>query len=133
MHVQFHNSKQSQECIQASQAKRLPHPVSSPYLAPSDFCLFGYVKEKLTAFHCTTRDELKSAIITIVAEIDREPLLAVFHSWLEWLEWAMKRSGESFNKSKGVQHFSFETHRQQGRLRTYEAPINGKDSLFGDS
>jgi hypothetical protein len=63
-----HNSKQSQECIQASKAKRLPHPVSSPDLAPSDFFLFSYLKEKLTAFHCTTRDELKSAIITIFNE-----------------------------------------------------------------
>jgi hypothetical protein len=82
-----HNSKQSQECIQASKAKRLPHPVSSPDLAPSDFFIFGYLKEKLTAFHCTTRDELKSAIITIFNEIDTETLLAVFNSWLERLEW----------------------------------------------
>jgi hypothetical protein len=40
-----HNSKQSQECIQASKAKRLPHPVYRPDLAPSDFFLFGYLKE----------------------------------------------------------------------------------------
>jgi hypothetical protein len=40
-----HNSKQSQECIQASKAKRLPHPVYGPGLAPSDFFLFGYLKE----------------------------------------------------------------------------------------
>jgi transposase len=46
-----HNSKQSQECIQASKAKPLPHSVDSPDLAPSDFFLFGYLTEKLTAFH----------------------------------------------------------------------------------
>jgi hypothetical protein len=49
-----HNSKQSQQRIQASHVKRLLHPVDSPDLASSDFFLFGYLKEKLTAFHCTT-------------------------------------------------------------------------------
>jgi hypothetical protein len=39
------NSKQSQEYIQASKAKHLPHPVYSTDLAPSDFFLFGYLKE----------------------------------------------------------------------------------------
>jgi hypothetical protein len=80
------NCRQSQECIQASKAKRLPHPVDSPDLAPSDFFLFGYLKENLTVFHCTTRDELKSAIITIVNGIDGETLLAVFDSWFERLD-----------------------------------------------
>jgi hypothetical protein len=52
-----HNSNKSEKCIQPSKAKRLPHPVSSPDLAPSDFFLFGYLKDKLTAFDCTTRNE----------------------------------------------------------------------------
>jgi hypothetical protein len=73
----------------------LPHPVYSPDLAPSGFFLVGYVKEKLTAFHCTTRDEIKSAIITIFNEIDRETLLAVFNSWLERLEWVIKHGGNT--------------------------------------
>jgi hypothetical protein len=32
-HARPHNSKQSQECIQASKAKGLPHPVYNPDLA----------------------------------------------------------------------------------------------------
>jgi hypothetical protein len=39
-----HDSKQSQECIQASKAKHLPHMVDRPDRAPSDFFLFGYFK-----------------------------------------------------------------------------------------
>jgi hypothetical protein len=91
-----HNSKQSQECIQASKAKRLLHPVYRPDFAPSYFFLFGYLREKLTAFYCTTRDELKSAIITIFNEIDRETLLAVFNPWLERPKWVTKHGGEYF-------------------------------------
>jgi hypothetical protein len=72
----------------------LAPPVSRPDLAPSDFFLLAYLKEELTAFHCTTRDELKSAIITILYEIDRETLLIVFNSWLERLEWVIKHSRE---------------------------------------
>jgi hypothetical protein len=75
-----YNSKQSQECIQASKANPLHHPVYRPNLPPSDFFLFGYLKEKLTASHCTNWDELKSAIITIFNEIGRETLRAVFNS-----------------------------------------------------
>jgi hypothetical protein len=41
-----HNSKQSQECTQASKVKRLPNPVYGSDLAPSDFFFFGYLKEK---------------------------------------------------------------------------------------
>jgi histone-lysine N-methyltransferase SETMAR len=96
--ARLHNSKKSLECIQASKAKRLPHPVYSPDLAPSDFFFFGSLKEKLTTFHCTTRDELKSAIITIFNEIDRETLPAVFTLWLEWLERVIRHGGEYFNK-----------------------------------
>jgi hypothetical protein len=75
-----HNSRQSRECIQVSKAKCLPHPVDSPDLAPNDFFFFVYLKEKLTAFDYTTRDEFKGAIITISNEIDRESLRLVFSS-----------------------------------------------------
>jgi hypothetical protein len=81
-----HKCKQSQECIQASKVKRLPHSVYGPDFVPSDFFLFGYLKEKLTAFQCMTRDELKSAIITIFNETERENLPAVFNSWLQRLQ-----------------------------------------------
>jgi hypothetical protein len=75
-------------------SERLPHLVYRPDLAPSDFFLFGYLKDKLTAFHCTTRDELKSVIITIFNEIDRDSLLALFNSWAERLDWVIKHGGE---------------------------------------
>jgi hypothetical protein len=93
-----HNSEQSQECIPASKAKRLPRPFHSPDLAPNDFFLFGSLQEKLTAFHRTTQDEFKSAIIRIFDKIDRETLLAVFTSWLEPLEWVIKHDREYLNK-----------------------------------
>jgi hypothetical protein len=92
-----HNSKQSQECIQASHAKCSSHPVNSPDLASNDFFLFGHLKEKLTAFHSLTGDKLKSAII-IFNEITRETLLSVFSSWRERLEWIIKHGAKYLNE-----------------------------------
>jgi hypothetical protein len=78
----------------------LPHLVSRLDFARSDFFVFGYLKEKLTPFSCTTRDELKSAIIIIFDEIDKEILRAVFNSWFDRFEWVIGRGGESFNQEK---------------------------------
>jgi hypothetical protein len=58
-----HNSESSRNCIQSARAERLPHPLYKPGLAPSDFFLFGYIKEELTDYDCRRREELKSAII----------------------------------------------------------------------
>jgi hypothetical protein len=32
--------------LEATKAKRLSHPAYSPDIAPSDFFIFGYLKEK---------------------------------------------------------------------------------------
>jgi hypothetical protein len=82
----------------------LPHPVDTADLTPSNFSLFDCLKEKLTAFHGTTRYELKSAIITIFSEMGRETLLAVFNSWLERLERVIKHVGQYFIQQQKVQH-----------------------------
>jgi hypothetical protein len=41
-----HNSKLSQECIKASKAGRLSHPVYSPVIVQTDFLLLESLKEK---------------------------------------------------------------------------------------
>jgi hypothetical protein len=57
------------------QALHLPY---SPDLAPSDFCLFGYVKGKLIGYRAETPSELLVRIRVILAEIPQETLNAVF-------------------------------------------------------
>jgi histone-lysine N-methyltransferase SETMAR len=93
-----HNSRRSQERIEATKAKRLPHPAYSPDLAPSDFFLFGYLKEKLTDISCTNRDELKSAIVSLFEEIDKDVLTAVFESWITRVKWVIQKQGEYYHK-----------------------------------
>jgi hypothetical protein len=70
---------------------------SSPYspdLAPSDFFLFGDVKERLMGYRTKTPSELLVRIRVILAEIPRETSSAVFLEWMERLQKCVQVGGE---------------------------------------
>jgi hypothetical protein len=58
--------------------KTAPNPPYSPDLAPSDFCLFGYVKGCLAGFSFENADELLYVVQRVFAGIDKMILQAVF-------------------------------------------------------
>jgi hypothetical protein len=101
----------------------VPHAVYSPDLAPSDFFLLRYLTAKLTAFHCTTLDELKNAIITIFNEIDRVTLLAVFNSWFERLEWGIQHGGNTSLSKKKFNIYIFQLTEKRGGDGLMDPPI----------
>jgi hypothetical protein len=68
--------------------KQAPHLPYSPDLAPSDFCLFGYVKGNLMGCRAETPSELLVRIRVILAEIPRETLNTAF---LEWMDGAIAK------------------------------------------
>jgi hypothetical protein len=77
-------SKVSTDYITRNGMKRAPHPRYSPDLAPSDFCLFGYVKRKLMGYRAENESELFVRIGVSLAEIRRDVLNAVFSSgWID--------------------------------------------------
>jgi hypothetical protein len=117
------NSERVQECILASKAGRLPHPAYSPDLAPSDFFLFGHLKEKVIDYNCETREQLKEAIIEIFNEIPQDALVSVFMSWTKRFRWVIKHEGQYFRKSDKHDHCSLNIHGEKGRVRTYGLPI----------
>jgi hypothetical protein len=80
-----HNSKLSQECIRASEAEQLPHPVHSPDIAPSDFFLFGYIKRKMSEYNCESRQDVLKIIAEFFSQINKARLISVFESWIQWL------------------------------------------------
>jgi len=57
-----HNSKLTITSIENSGFTRLPHPPYSPDLAPSDFSLFGYLKNQLSLKNCRDSSELKGQV-----------------------------------------------------------------------
>jgi hypothetical protein len=66
--------------------KHAPHRPYSPDLAPSDFCLFCYVKGKLMGYRAETPPELLVRIRVTLAEIPWETLNSVFLEWMERLQ-----------------------------------------------
>jgi hypothetical protein len=68
--------------------KQASHPPYSPDLAPSDFCLLGYVKGRLMGYCAETPSEFLVRIRVIPAEIPREILNTVF---LEWMDGAIAK------------------------------------------
>lgn len=74
----------------------LPHPPYSPDLAPSDFFLFGYMKEKLEGAKFDSADELIEAIYSIFEEIPQEVLKSVFIELEERLKKCIEANGDYF-------------------------------------
>jgi transposase len=73
-----------------------PHPPYLPDLAPSDFFLFGYVKERLKGTVFPSYEELLDAISEVVTGIESETLTAGSEHWIERLEWVSKNNGDCY-------------------------------------
>jgi len=63
----------------------LPHPPYSPDLTPSDFHLFGPLKEFLVSQQFSTEDEVKQAVLGLFCHTDKsfyaEALQALVKRW----------------------------------------------------
>jgi hypothetical protein len=92
-----HNSKRSTECLRTTKIKQIPQPSYSPDIAPSDFFLFGHLKEKLTEYDFPDRERRKLAITHIFREIGQETLITGFGTWIKRLKWVIKHEGEYFH------------------------------------
>lgn len=70
------------------------HPPYSPDLAPSDFWLFDYVKQRLR----DSRDEnhLASQIVEIVNSIPHKEYKKAFETWIERMKLCLKYEGNYF-------------------------------------
>jgi histone-lysine N-methyltransferase SETMAR len=89
-----HRSKQTTEFMRKSRLISAPHPPYSPDLAPSDFYLFGKVKDLLKGQEFNSAEELLEAIITILKGITREELDSVFANWEKRLERCIALNGD---------------------------------------
>jgi hypothetical protein len=93
------DSRLSSEKIESAKAQRVPHLRYNPDRAPSNFFLFGYMKEKLRGTSFTARDDLIFAIRYIFSEIPEMVLKNVFTNWITRLSWVMTKSGKYYTKS----------------------------------
>jgi transposase len=75
-------------------------PPYSPDLAPSDFFLFDYVKDRLQEIIFASPEELLAGISEVLDEIPPETLPRVFEHWIERLEWVSQNNGEYYRSDK---------------------------------
>jgi hypothetical protein len=82
-----HTAQKYQTFCEENGLPLAPHPSDSSDLAPSDFVLFGYVKERLKGMVFPSYEELLDAIDEVVTGIESETLTAVFKTgWRDWNE-----------------------------------------------
>ena len=78
--------------------KRAPQPPYSPDLAPSDFFLFGFLKNQLEGEKFDDFQQLHEKITEILAEISKDTLAKVFEEWIERCQWVIKNKGNYYHK-----------------------------------
>jgi transposase len=91
-----HTAQKCRTFCQENGLRLAPHRPYSPDLTPSDFFLFGYVKERLEGMVFPSYEELLDAIGKVLTRIESETLTAVFEHWMERLEWMSKNSGDYY-------------------------------------
>jgi hypothetical protein len=118
-----HNSGRAQSCIEASRAERLLHLASSPDLAPSNFFLFGDIREKLFDYNCESREDLLNAITEIFIGIGHGMLLSVFGSWVNRLKWVIKHEGKCHTKQRKTRNISSRLSEKTRGYKRMEPPV----------
>jgi hypothetical protein len=73
---------------------RMKHPPYGPDLAPCDFFLFGYLKEKLADAQYETPEELFFEVGEIIHDIPQDLRQRVFQDWKKRLQECLNSGGE---------------------------------------
>lgn len=92
-----HQAKDTKEFLQQQGVITMPHPSYSPDLAPSDFWLFGYLKQQLGTY--SDSKSLKQAVTKTLRNIPQDTFAKVFNQWVERMELCVANQGNYFEHS----------------------------------
>lgn len=93
-----HRSKVCTEYLACTGIKLMEHPPYSPDLAPCDFALFPYVKNRLKGRHFTSDEDLLRAWDFECAQIAEETWRGYFEDWFRRMEKCILCGGKYFEK-----------------------------------
>jgi transposase len=91
-----HTTKKCRTFCEENGLRLALHQPYSSDLAPPDFFLFAYVKERLKGMVFPSYEESLDAIGQVVTGIESETLTAVFEHWMERLEWVSENNGDYY-------------------------------------
>jgi histone-lysine N-methyltransferase SETMAR len=74
--------------------RELDHPSYSPDLAPSDFYLFGKVKDQLIGESIQDEKEFLHEVVELLGSISTFELQNVFRNWIKRLEGVIEIHGQ---------------------------------------
>ena len=93
-----HFSRLTQSVIGRLGVSIVPHPPYSPDLAPSDFFLFGYLKNLMKGEKFLDRSTLETKIWDLMAQIPETTFQKVVNSWKKRLERVIELEGDYYSK-----------------------------------
>lgn len=89
-----HTARKVTQFMEEHHMKKAPQPAYSPDIAPSDFFLFGYLKNMLQGEHFDSVDSLYESVIEILNGIPKATLKATFQEWERRLDEIIHNNGE---------------------------------------
>jgi histone-lysine N-methyltransferase SETMAR len=89
-----HTAIRTTEFLSEKSVRLLHHPPYSPDLAPADFFLFGYVKEKLRGHDFESPEAAVIAYEKLVAQIPTKIWNATFDNWFTRMTECLNNNGE---------------------------------------
>jgi histone-lysine N-methyltransferase SETMAR len=92
----IHKPKVAIQKIVSMRVKLAPHPPYSPNLAPSDFFLVGYIKQKIAGHEFVSPDDLLEAIREEFERLSKSFLESLFDEWLIRLQTYLDYQGSYF-------------------------------------
>jgi hypothetical protein len=92
----IHTAKVAKARVSQMPIHLAPHATYSPDLAPSDFFLFGYLKEKILGFEFELPEALLPWINAAFKRIPRDTLEEVFECWIIRVEKCLEYRGDYF-------------------------------------
>ena len=89
-----HRAKRTQNALGEMGIDVLTHPPYSPDIAPSEFWLFGRIKQSLGQTRFRDASELEATVLGIIREISESEIKKVYSEWIRHLEACIENGGE---------------------------------------
>jgi hypothetical protein len=89
-----HSAKVVSDFCEENEITVTPHPPYSPDLAPSDFYLFGFLKDRLNGGVYDEPDELLAGIAALLEDIEHTTLERIFRHRMKKLQACISGNGE---------------------------------------